>query len=110
MSRDPFREPNVLSLNERAWRRCDELAADAERTNVTVSQTAGGTRLIDCGVNATGGLEAGRRLAEICLGDCGRVEITSAGARGWSGPNVTIRTDQPLLACMAAQYAGWQVS
>jgi methenyltetrahydromethanopterin cyclohydrolase len=94
----------LLNLNELAWRRCDELAADAERLNVAVSKAAAGARIIDCGVKAAGGLEAGRRLAEICLADCGSVAIEA-------GPNgVTVRTDQPLLACMASQYAGWQIT
>ena len=68
----------MMSLNELAWKKCDELAAEAERLNVVVSSTSAGTRVIDCGVNAGGGLEAGRRLAGICLADCGHVEIGPA--------------------------------
>jgi methenyltetrahydromethanopterin cyclohydrolase len=93
----------MLSLNELAWRRCDELAANAERLNIAVSTTAAGTRIIDCGVKAVGGVEAGRCLAEICLADCGSVAIAS-------GPSVTVRTDQPVLACLASQYAGWPIT
>jgi methenyltetrahydromethanopterin cyclohydrolase len=100
----------MLSLNELAWRRCDELAADAKRLNVTISFAAGVMRIIDCGVKVPGGLEAGRHLAEICLADCGRVEIDMGDAGDWAGPVVTIRTDQPLLACMASQFAGWQIA
>src|SRR5437773_1931989 len=100
----------MFSLNELAWRKCDELAADAERLNVAVSTTAGGTRIIDCGVKAVGGLEAGRQLAEICLADCGRVEIGASGNSQWRWPLVTVRSDQPVLACLAAQYAGWQIT
>src|SRR4029079_12595333 len=92
----------MWSLNELAWRRCGELAGEAERLNVAVSFAAGGTRIIDCGVKAAGGLEAGRRLAEICLADCGSVSIAAGSAGDWTGPIVTIRTDQPLLACMAS--------
>src|SRR6476469_4088991 len=99
----------MLSLNELAWRRCDELAADAERLNIAVSFSTSGTRIVDCGVKVTGGLEAGRQLAEICLADCGRVEIRCTGG-DWPGPVVTVNTDQPLLACVASQYAGWQIT
>jgi methenyltetrahydromethanopterin cyclohydrolase len=99
----------VLALNELAWRRAEELAADAERLNLAVSTTASGTRVIDCGVKATGGLVAGLRLAEICLADCGRVKIESASGE-ISGPAVTIETDQAVIACLAAQYAGWQIT
>src|SRR2546423_10957522 len=101
---------DVLSLNELAWQKCDELAADAERLNVIVSTTSAGTRIIDCGVKAIGGLEAGRQLAEICLADCGRVQIGANRNAELPWPIVTVRTDQPVLACLAAQYAGWQIT
>jgi len=100
----------VLSLNELAWRKCDELAAQAERLKVAVSTSATGTRVIDCGVKAAGGLEAGRQLAEICLAGLGDVSISSGRSGELSLPVVTVRTDQPLLACMASQYAGWQIA
>lgn len=100
----------MFSLNDFAWRLGDALATDAERLNVVVTQSAGGARIIDCGVKTAGGLEAGRRLAKICLSDLGRVEIAAGQSPGWSGPVVIIRTDQPVLACMASQYAGWQIT
>jgi methenyltetrahydromethanopterin cyclohydrolase len=100
----------VISLNERAWSLCDELAANAERLNAVVTTSAGGTRLIDCGVKAAGGLEAGRLLAELCLSALGSVNIASGRLGDKSWPLVTVHTDQPLLACMASQYAGWQIS
>jgi len=96
-------------LNELAWEKCDELAAQAERLSVAVSSTAG-TRVIDCGVKMAGGLEAGRRLAEICLAGLGEVCIAASRGGDVPSPVVTIRTDQPLLACMASQYAGWQIT
>ena len=99
-----------LPLNELAWRRCDLLQTAAGQWNVAVSATVGGARVFDCGAKAMGSLEAGRVLAEICLADLGRVEITAGRADLWPGPAVTIRTDQPVLACMASQYAGWQVT
>jgi methenyltetrahydromethanopterin cyclohydrolase len=100
----------MLALNELAWQRCDALAAQADQLNIAVSHSASGTRIIDCGVKAPGGLEAGRQLAEICLADCGRVELARGNGPDWPGPIITVRTDQPWLACLAAQYAGWQIT
>ena len=97
-------------LNEIAWRLSDVVATEAERLKVAVSSSLAGTRIIDCGVKANGGLEAGRRLAEICLAGLGQVSFAAGRVGEWSGPLVTIRTDQPLLACMASQYAGWQIA
>ncbi len=97
-------------LNEAAWELCDRLERDAERLRVAVRRTAAGARLIDCGAQVRGGLEAGRRLAEICLAGLGRVDIGPAAAETGLWPAVTIATDQPVAACMAAQYAGWQIA
>jgi methenyltetrahydromethanopterin cyclohydrolase len=100
----------LATLNEMAWNLCDRLEADAPSLRVLVSKSAAGTRLIDCGVHARGGLEAGRRLAEICLAGLGQVTIGVADPEIFRGPAVTVRTDQPVAACMAAQYAGWQIA
>ena len=99
-----------MNLNQRAWRRCDESASDAKRLGFAVSTLPGGTRLIDCGVKAAGGREAGRILAEICLADLGRVGFAQGQIGEWSGTLVKVETDQPVLACMASQYAGWQIT
>lgn len=69
-----------------------------------------GTDIVDCGVKVTGGLEAGRLLAEICLADCGQVSIVPGSVGDFDSPLVVVRTDQPVLACMASQYAGWQIA
>jgi len=100
----------MMNLNELAWRRCDNLAGAAERLNIVVHQSAEGARVVDCGIEAAGGLDAGRLLAEVCLADLGHVAIQQGSLGDWSGPLITVHTDQPLLACMASQYAGWQIT
>ena len=103
----------MLSLNELAHRRCELLAEHfVERMHVHagVLKMDSGARVIDCGVNASGGLEIGRQLAEICLADLGRVNFVPGHADLWPGVMVAIHTDQPVAACMASQYAGWQIS
>src|SRR5262245_12305465 len=99
-----------MKLNDVAWRRCDELAAVAERLGVVVSKSGNGTGIIDCGVKAPGGLEAGRLLAEVCLSGLGDVAYSPGRTGDWIGPVVSVHTDQPVLACMASQYAGWQLT
>ena len=99
----------TLSLNDRALDLADALADDAEAARVAVSTLSNGTRVIDCGAQAAGGFEAGRRFAEICMGGLGTITYASQiiGAR-WL-PGVTVTTDRPAIACLAAQYAGWRV-
>jgi methenyltetrahydromethanopterin cyclohydrolase len=99
-----------LKLNENALRLVHDLMARADRLHVTVAAAPGDACVIDCGVGAQGGLEAGRCLAEVCLAGLARVHITQGHDACWSGPWVSVSTDDPLRACMASQYAGWPLS
>jgi len=105
-----------LRLNDRALKLVEEtLLRDPSRFRVHVSAVPGGGRLVDAGVSAPGGLEAGLLLARVCLADLGRVSLEAAGESGAesllaSCPIVHVATDHPVAACMASQYAGWQLS
>ena len=98
-----------LTINERAWRICDALLAGASALRLG-SDSVGGARVLDCGVKAAGGLLAGVNLARVCLGGLGEVTLLPGTLADLPGPQVQVATDQPVLACMASQYAGWQVS
>jgi methenyltetrahydromethanopterin cyclohydrolase len=99
----------TLSLNERASELADLLASDAAAARVAVTRLPNGTRLIDCGAQAAGGFEAGRRFAEICMGGLGAVAYAPLVIEGRWLPALTVTTDRPAIACLAAQYAGWRV-
>lgn len=97
-------------LNQRAW----ELALKAEKAaddlRIDVRQLAGGAQVLDFGVEAAGGLEAGLMLARICMADMGQAEIVPGrvGEVGW--PHVQVCVDLPTVCCLLSQYAGWQIS
>ena len=99
-----------MRLNYQATLLCDQIVARAEALRVAATTLANGTRLIDCGIHARGGLEAGRMLARVCLADLGDISFVPAPSELWTGPLVMVTTDHPVAACMASQYAGWQVS
>jgi methenyltetrahydromethanopterin cyclohydrolase len=92
-----------FSLNERALALADRLAVD---TRVGVTTLANGTRVIDCG---TGGYEAGRLFAEICMAALGSVAYAPVVVEGRWLPALTVTSDRPAVACLASQYAGWKV-
>src|SRR5207237_6375878 len=46
----------------------------------------------------------------VCLADLAEVSLVPGDVDGTACPVVQVVTDQPVLACMASQYAGWQVS
>ena len=96
-------------LNQRAHELADRLAGEGDALRVAVRTLAGGTRLIDCGSAVPGGLEAGRRLAEICMGGLGSVSFAPLVLDGRWLPGLTVVTDHPALACLGSQYAGWKI-
>ena len=101
---------NELSLNASAAPLVEDLVGNAERLRVQVTRGPLGERRIDCGSATAGGLEAGRRLAEICLAGLGTVTFQPADANSDWPFAVSVHTAQPVLACLGAQYAGWALS
>lgn len=98
------------TLNERALRVADHVAATAAALRVAVHTTNKGARVIDCGVQAEGGLQAGLALARVCLANMAEVGLVPGAVPELPVPLVQVSTDHPIPACMASQYAGWQVS
>jgi methenyltetrahydromethanopterin cyclohydrolase len=99
----------TLSLNDRALELADRLAGDADAARVAVTTLPNGTRVIDCGAQAPGGFEAGRAFAEICMAGLGSVAYAPLVLDGRWLPGLTVTTDRPAVACLAAQYAGWRL-
>lgn len=97
------------TLNERALRLADYIASSAASLRVQVQTTPAGARVIDCGVKTAGGLQAGLALARVCLAGQAEVTLTPGDVAGVACPVVTVHSDFPVLACMASQYAGWEV-
>ncbi|MCS7044842.1 MAG: methenyltetrahydromethanopterin cyclohydrolase [Gemmataceae bacterium] len=98
------------TLNERAQRLADYVASQAAALRVQVHTTPAGARLIDCGVKTLGGLQAGLHLARVCLAGQAEVALAPGDVAGVPCPLVQVASDQPATACMASQYAGWQIS
>jgi methenyltetrahydromethanopterin cyclohydrolase len=99
----------TLTLNQRARALADRLAADGDALRIAARTLPGGTRVIDCGSAVPGGLEAGRRFAEITMAGLGSVAFAPVVLDGRWLPGLTVVTDHPALACLGAQYAGWQI-
>jgi methenyltetrahydromethanopterin cyclohydrolase len=98
-----------LSMNERAAALVDALVADADALGIEVRTLDSGARLVDCGAEARGGLQAGLGFSAACMGGLGRIDplAVPVGERTW--PGVGVAADQPAATCLAAQYAGWKL-
>ncbi|MEO7137542.1 MAG: methenyltetrahydromethanopterin cyclohydrolase [Gemmatimonadales bacterium] len=99
-----------LRMNEAASEIADSMANQAYLLRVRTSRLPSGARVIDAGVEAEGGIEAGLALAEICMGGLGNVSFAPLQIGGRSYAGLIVWTDHPAVACMASQYAGWAIS
>ena len=82
--------------------------ADKLRLNVTTMDN--GCTIVDAGIDVEGGLEAGRHIAEICLGGLGTVTLTHSPYVSRWPLTVNVHTGNPVLACLGSQYAGWSLA
>src|SRR5207248_1985743 len=99
-----------LRMNERAWALADRAVERAAEMRLAIHTLSGGARVIDAGIDAAGGFDAGLLLAELCMGGLGRVSYTTLTIDGDQWPGVEVWTDHPAVSCMASQYAGWAIN
>lgn len=98
------------SLNDNAQHIVDGMIRDAERLRIGVSRGPSGENLIDVGAKVQGGIEAGLRMAEASMGGLGSLSAgLDRSLKKWP-LTVEVRSSQPVLACLASQYAGWNLS
>ncbi len=108
----------MLSINRQALEIVEQMVTRSEQLGISVTWLNCGTRLVDIGLDAPGGWLAGKFAAEISLGGLGEVDFMPLNFGGSSQPGegeafwlpgVRIVVDQPVIACMASQYAGWGI-
>ncbi len=99
-----------LSVNVRASELVDLLVADAGALKIGVTRGSLGEQLIDAGSRFHGGIAAGLRIAEICMGGLGHVALTPAAATPNWPWTVATHSSHPVIACLGSQYAGWKLS
>jgi len=100
-----------ISLNCRTAALVDALEARLDDLGVRRVQSSRG-RVFDFGVEASGGMEAGVALARVCMADLAHITVGSGGGffdDDLSLPWIEVRTDHPVAACLASQYAGWAI-
>jgi methenyltetrahydromethanopterin cyclohydrolase len=95
------------SINRLTRPLLENLKRDAEMLRLKLDTLSNGTTIIDAGIDTHGGLEAGRRIAEICMGGLGRV-VLNTGVGKWPLA-LTVQAANPVLACLGSQYAGWSL-
>lgn len=98
-----------FSLNALAGALADRMAEDAAQLRIGVRQGELGETLIDCGSEHPGSVEAGLRMAAICMGGIGAATLVASDSTPRWPWHVAVRTSDPVTACLASQYAGWSL-
>jgi methenyltetrahydromethanopterin cyclohydrolase len=103
------RMKKTLSVNRLAWKLLEKLCENSEFYGVNVEKAESGNTVVDAGIEAKGGFQAGKIITEICMGGCGKTEITCRRYGELVLPSIFVYTDHPVIATLGSQYAGWQI-
>ena len=104
------KQKSLPSLNALTAPLVESLVFNAAALRLYVTHLDNGCRVVDAGITVPGGLEAGRLIAEICMGGLGSVKLrSSTNFRNWSW-HLDVHSTNPVLSCLGSQYAGWSLS
>lgn len=105
-----FQSANLPSVSALAAPLVDNLVSRRGDLRLGVTYLDQKSTLVDAGIENAGGIEAGRRIAEICLGGLGTVRIRAADGSGPWNWWLDVHASNPVLACLGSQYAGWSLA
>ncbi|MGM0606688.1 MAG: methenyltetrahydromethanopterin cyclohydrolase [Halobacteriota archaeon] len=97
------------SINRSAIELVDEALDFAGELRIQAFELDSGATVIDFGVDAEGGIEAGLFLAEIQTAGLASVHTSMGSIRGTPRPYVELTTDAPGIALLCSQKAGWEL-
>jgi methenyltetrahydromethanopterin cyclohydrolase len=92
-----------------AWRLLEKLCENPEFYKVKIEKADSGATIVDAGIKAKGGFQAGKIVTEICMGGCAKAEITYRQYGELELPSIFVYTDHPVIATLGSQYVGWQI-
>lgn len=98
------------SVNRLANPLVKSLVDNAKSLRLGVERLANGCTIVDAGIRHQGGLEAGRLIAEICMGGLGHVSLNSANTFPHWPWLLSVHSNNPVLSCLGSQYAGWSLA
>ncbi|HWV64190.1 MAG TPA: methenyltetrahydromethanopterin cyclohydrolase [Oxalicibacterium sp.] len=98
------------SVNQLTNALVKQLVDNARQYRVGVEQLPNGTTIVDAGIRFPGGLEAGRLIAEICMGGLGHVSLQTSNVFPHWPWMLSVHSSNPILSCLGSQYAGWSLA
>ncbi len=104
-----------MGLNEDGYALAQDLVSRCNELGAAVDDI-GGVRVVDCGIKAPGSDALGLGLARVAMGGASTVSLQAPDAsssKAWADcpwPTVSVSSERPVAACLAAQYAGHKVA
>ncbi len=98
-----------ISVNQTAMRIVEEIVGNRDSLNVVVEKNSLGCTLIDAGVKARGGYNAGLAMTELCLAGLGKASLFYGKYGDFSLPSIFVETAYPAVATLGSQFAGWRI-
>lgn len=100
----------MVSLNKKAAAVVREIIDDAEALGCKVFKMKCGVTVVDMGLECKGSWKAGLLFTRACLGDMAQVQLGTFRLNDdYSFSAVEVYVEQPVVACMASQIAGWKL-
>jgi methenyltetrahydromethanopterin cyclohydrolase len=101
----------MISLNKNVMPKVRYVIEHAEQLGCRHFCLASGAHVIDMGVEAKGGFDAGRLFAEISMADLATCQLRTHMLPGdISVMAVEVYTSEPILACLCSQIGGYPLS
>ncbi|MGM0592702.1 MAG: methenyltetrahydromethanopterin cyclohydrolase [Halobacteriota archaeon] len=98
------------SINRMAVELVDEALDFAAELDIGAYELDSGATILDFGVDADGGVEAGLLLAEIQTAGLATIQTRMSELAGAPIPHVELSTDHPDVALLCSQKAGWELT
>ena len=99
----------TISVNKHAMKIVKEVIARKDELQVNVEKRPNGATIIDAGVTAAGGYQAGLMAVRLCMAGLCDVSLSSRTYGDFDLPTVNVATDQPTISTLASQFAGWEI-
>ncbi len=100
----------MFSVNQQAVRIVKEkILPYAEQLNCRVVPLSNGATVVDMGVEAPGGWQAGKLFTEAMIGGMGYVEFGRFQKEDLDLPSIDVYIDRPQEATLSAQFSGWRI-
>ena len=99
-----------LSVSNLAKKLVDKLIGNSKELNVLIKKGPLNCTIIDAGIETDGSKQAGKLIAEICMGGLGIINLKKTDTfPNWPLETI-VKSKHPVISCLASQYAGWNLT